>query len=156
MIRNENDFRIEAKRLRELEERIAERRQNLKTLGYTPEQIERAMQAELSLQASITEDLLEFERCKYSPEFPELINFEGIGYLLTKFRIAAGLTQRQLASLIGKHESQVSRDELNNYHGISTARIKRILNALKVKLKTTVVSINGKPVQPIKEQSTHE
>jgi transcriptional regulator with XRE-family HTH domain len=34
-------------------------------------------------------------------------------------RIATGLTQRQLAETLGVHESQVSRDERNEYHGIA-------------------------------------
>jgi len=36
------------------------------------------------------------------------------------------------------HESQVSRDERNEYHGVSIERATKIIEALGVQLKTTV------------------
>jgi transcriptional regulator with XRE-family HTH domain len=43
-----------------------------------------------------------------------------------------------LARRLGVHESQVSRDERNEYFGITLERAERILAALKVRLRTSV------------------
>ena len=53
-----------------------------------------------------------------------------IGRLLVALRIAHGLTQRGLAERLGISESLVSRDERNEYHGITVERAQRILDAL--------------------------
>ena len=53
-------------------------------------------------------------------------------------RIAQGLSQRELAERLAVHESQVSRDERNEYHGITVDRVERILDALGVEVKSTV------------------
>jgi transcriptional regulator with XRE-family HTH domain len=63
-----------------------------------------------------------------------------MGQLLISARIARGLTQRQLAEKLGVNESQVSRDERNEYHGVTLDRAARILEALGVELRTTVVA----------------
>jgi transcriptional regulator with XRE-family HTH domain len=48
------------------------------------------------------------------------------------------LTQRQLAERLGVHESQVSRDERNEYHGITLERAARILEALHAQVHSRV------------------
>ena len=59
-------------------------------------------------------------------------------HLLIALRIARGISQRQLAERLGVHESQVSRDERNEYHGITLDRAARVLDALGVDLRSTV------------------
>jgi len=49
-------------------------------------------------------------------------------------RIARRLTQRQLAEQMGVSESQVSRDERNEYHNITLNRAQKILQCLGVRL----------------------
>ena len=53
-------------------------------------------------------------------------------------RIAQGISQRELAKRLGVHESQVSRDERNEYFGITLERAIKVLDALNVKLHTKV------------------
>jgi transcriptional regulator with XRE-family HTH domain len=50
---------------------------------------------------------------------------------LIALRLARGLTQRQLAERLGVNEAQVSRDESNEYHGISVQRAQRTIDALE-------------------------
>ena len=64
--------------------------------------------------------------------------FRGVGRLLVALRIAVGMSQRDLAKLLKVHKSQVSRDERNEYHGITLERATRILDALGLRVKTTV------------------
>jgi len=48
------------------------------------------------------------------------------------------MSQRELASLLGVHDSQVSRDERNEYHGITVERATMILEAMGVTLTSTI------------------
>ena len=62
--------------------------------------------------------------------------FHGLGRTLVAIRIALGLTQRQLAERLSVNESQVSRDERNEYQGVTVDRASRILDALGVTLRS--------------------
>lgn len=53
-------------------------------------------------------------------------------------RITQGISQRELAKRLNVHESQVSRDERNEYFGITLERAVKILDALEVRLHTKV------------------
>lgn len=48
------------------------------------------------------------------------------------------MSQRDLAEKLGIDESGVSRDERNEYHGITTERAQRILDALGAKVRVEV------------------
>ena len=65
---------------------------------------------------------------------------EGLGRLLIALRIFQGLSQRELADKLTVHESQVSRDERNEYHGVTVERANRILEALGAELRTAIVT----------------
>jgi transcriptional regulator with XRE-family HTH domain len=62
----------------------------------------------------------------------------GLGQLLIALRVAQGISQRELARRLGVHESQVSRDERNEYFGITLERAVKVLDALNVRLRTKV------------------
>lgn len=55
---------------------------------------------------------------------------------LDALRIAQGMTQSELAARLGVHESSVSRDERNAYHGITVECASRVLDALGVELRS--------------------
>jgi transcriptional regulator with XRE-family HTH domain len=61
-----------------------------------------------------------------------------IGRLLAALRLAQGLTQRGLAERLGISEALVSRDERNEYHGITVERAQRVLDALHETVTTRV------------------
>ena len=85
-------------------------------------------------------------------EFEDLDNLRGLGHLLITSRIAQGISQRELARRLGVHETQVSRDERNEYFGITLERAVKILDALHVRLRTQV-AIEPLPPFPIAEAS---
>jgi ribosome-binding protein aMBF1 (putative translation factor) len=86
-----------------------------------------------------------FSRFLRRGEFDELHNLVGIGPMLIGARIASGLSQRELADRLGVHESQVSRDERNEYNGVTIDRAHRILETLGVNVTTRVDKVR----QPI-------
>jgi DNA-directed RNA polymerase specialized sigma subunit len=129
MIRNETEYQEALRRLQQDREVAARQREALAAEGLTAEEIDRAMQPLLSFQAQLAEEIDWFERVRRR-EFPTVSRLTGIGRLLIALRIANGLTQRELAERLGVSESVVSRDERNEYHGITVERAQRILDAL--------------------------
>ncbi len=95
-----------------------------------------------SFHRQLVEEIEAYERLQ-SGEFPALVNLNGLGDLLVALRIHRGLSQRQLAELLGSHESQVSRDERNDYHGITVARASRILEVLGASVSSQVVAVRS-------------
>lgn len=137
MIRNEAEYRAAVQRVRAEAERLAAHERELKRLGLAADEVQRVMDPMRSFHEQLLEEVTGYERLQRG-EFAELSNFRGVGGLLVSLRISLGLTQRQLAERLGVHESQVSRDERNEYHGITVERVSRILDALGVDVRTHV------------------
>ncbi|MCK5573451.1 MAG: helix-turn-helix transcriptional regulator [Bacteroidetes bacterium] len=137
MIRNDAEHRKAVARIKAENERIEEQRAELVDLGLNPDEVKRALDPIVSFHLQLVEEVESYERLKRG-EFVELQNFRGIGQLLISLRIHSGLTQRDLASRLDIHESQVSRDERNEYHGITIQRATNILEALGAIVRSTV------------------
>jgi len=137
MIRNETEYQGASARLAEERNRLSEHRTRLKEAGLSDEEIKRVIDPMESFHLQLKEEVESYERLKRG-EFEELDNLRGFGHLLISLRIAQGISQRELAKRLDVHESQISRDERNEYFGITLERAIRILDALNVRLHTTV------------------
>ncbi len=137
MIRNEAEYQEACARLAEERNRLDDHRARLKEAGLGDEEIKRVIDPIESFHLQLKEEVESYERLKRG-EFEELENFRGFGHLLISLRIAQGVSQRELAKRLNVHESQVSRDERNEYFGITLERAVRILEALNVRLHTKV------------------
>jgi ribosome-binding protein aMBF1 (putative translation factor) len=137
MIRNEIEYQEASARLADERKRFTEHRTRLQEAGLSEEQIKRAIDPMESFHLQLKEEVESYERLKRG-EFDELENFRGFGTLLISLRIAKGISQRELAKRLNVHESQVSRDERNEYFGITLERAIKILDALDVRLHTKV------------------
>ena len=137
MIRSETEYQEAVKRLSEEQTRLADHRARLKETGLTEDEIKRVVDPMESFYLQFKEEVESYERLKRG-EFEELDNLRGLGHLLIALRIAQGISQRELAKRLEVHESQVSRDERNEYFGITLERAIRILDALNVRLRTKV------------------
>lgn len=137
MIRNEAEYKEAVTRVAEEKRRLGEQRKALEGMGLTGEQVKRAIDPIRSFHLQLEEEVASYERLKRG-EFCEIHNLRGLGHLLISLRIARGMTQRELSAKLGVNESQVSRDERNEYHGITLDRAARVLDALGVELRTTV------------------
>ena len=137
MIRNEAEYQEASARVADERQRLADHRVRLKEAGLSEEEIRRVIDPMESFHLQLKEEVESYERLKRG-EFEELENFRGFGHLLISLRIAQGMSQRELAKRLNVHESQVSRDERNEYFGITLERAVKILDALNVRLRTRV------------------
>jgi ribosome-binding protein aMBF1 (putative translation factor) len=137
MIRTETEYQEASARLADERTRLTDHRARLKEAGLGGEEIKRVIDPMESFHLQLKEEVESYERLKRG-EFEELENFRGFGHLLISLRIAQGVSQRELARRLNVHESQVSRDERNEYFGITLERAVRILDALSARLHTTV------------------
>lgn len=140
MIRNESEYQEAIKRLQQEEQRFTLYRDKLKEMRMTVGEMERAMEPLQAFHAQLQQEVACYERLRRG-DMAELARFTGlesIGPLLVALRIFQGLSQRDLAERLGVHESQVSRDERNDYFGVTVERLKKIVQALGARLKVEV------------------
>lgn len=140
MIRNETEYKEAVERIAEEAARLKEQRAQLVTMDLSKEEIKRALDPVRSFHEQLKEEVESYERLKRG-EFEELRNFEGLGRLLIALRIAQGVSQRELAERLGVHESQVSRDERNEYHAVTVERANKLLEALGAEVRSTVEAV---------------
>jgi DNA-directed RNA polymerase specialized sigma subunit len=145
MIRNENEYQVAVGRLRDEAARLAEQERVLREKGLTDEQLKNALDPMRSFHLQLKEEVEAYERLRRG-EFDLLHNLGGLGRLLVSLRVFKGVSQRELAERLGVHESQVSRDERNEYRGVTLERAGRVLEALGAELTTTVQAAAGQEI----------
>jgi len=144
MIRSEAEYREARERLDKDRLFIQAQREALEAEGFNPEEVARGMEPTLSFHEQLREEVVFYERVKRF-DFDAIIGLEQIGRMLIAFRVALGISQRELARRLGISEAVVSRDEHNEYHGISVERLQRVLDALKVRMVSQVELPMGTP-----------
>jgi hypothetical protein len=148
MIRNETEYQEASARLAEERNRLTDHRARLREAGLSDEEIKRVIDPIASFHLQLQEEVESFERLKRG-EFEDLDNLRGLGHLLISLRIAQRISQRELARRLNVHESQVSRDERNEYFGITLERAIKILDVLDVRLHTKVEIVPPRETVPV-------
>ncbi len=69
---------------------------------------------------------------------------DAIARKIYNLRVEAGLTQRQLAKLVGTTASVICRLEDADYQGHSLAMLNRIAAALNMQVRISFIPLNGK------------
>jgi DNA-binding Xre family transcriptional regulator len=133
MIRTDTEYKDARTRLLEERKRIGEHEARIKDMGLSTEEVKRALDPLRSFYLQLAEEVETYERIQRG-SFEPIANLHGLGRLLVAARIHRGISQRELAERLGVHESQVSRDERNEYRSITVERASRILDALGVEL----------------------
>jgi DNA-directed RNA polymerase specialized sigma subunit len=129
MIRTDAEYAQARSRLLDERKRLAEHEASMTEAGLDPAQLKRAMDPLRSFTLQLEEEVETYERMQRG-SFDPITNLAGLGQLLVGARIFAGISQRELAKRLEVHESQVSRDERNEYRGITVDRATRILEAI--------------------------
>lgn len=137
MIKTESEYQECLKRLNQDLEHIREQRKALEKMGLTAEQLEKALEPAYSFHEQLKEEVEWYERIKRR-DFEPIKNLGGLGQILVALRIANGLTQTELARRLKVDVSQVSRDERNEYHGVTVEKVQRVLDALEERIITVI------------------
>lgn len=129
MIRSDSEYQDAIQRLHQDRAVIQAQREAFKAMDLSEEEVERGIEPALSFHEQLREEVEVYERMRRGDITP-IESLADIGRVLIGLRIARGITQRQLAESLEVSESQVSRDERNDYHGITVERAQRIIMAL--------------------------
>lgn len=138
MIRNDREYQEALRRVKDDQNFIAEQRAALEGMGLALDEVERGMGPALSFHAGLVEEVAWYERVRRR-DFETIQSLSAVGRLLIAARIANGLTQQELADRMGVSAAQVSRDERNEYHGITVDRAQLILDCLGETLTARLV-----------------
>ena len=129
MIRNDKEYGITRQRIDDAERVLAAQQSALQSTGLSLEELERGLAPIKAFRAQLEDEIAWYNRvCRR--DFDAIQGLTGVGQLLIAARIANSLSQRELAKRLGVSEAQVSRDERNEYHGITVERAQRILDTL--------------------------
>lgn len=138
MIRTENEYQLTYRRLSELQQQLSEQEQQLRDEGLPDDQMKRALDPLRSFALGLKEELEMYEKLQRGDleTIGDVINLHNLGRTLIALRIVYRITQRELADRLAIDESQISRWERNEYHGITIERASKILDALGVRART--------------------
>lgn len=138
MIKNEREYRITTARAMKFADAIAalrapDRRED------NPALVQLQLNALMSQLEELQDEIREYERLKGGEiKAVRLESFEDFPRALIQGRIAAGLTQKELADRLGIAEQQVQRYEATDYASSSLSRVKAVAEALKLSMREDV------------------
>ena len=131
MIRTEAAYERAQTRLEHEAETLQQQRTQLEAMDLSEREVQRALEPLHSFRDQLQEEIETYERMRRGDMAP-LHALTSIGRWLIGARIAKGWSLSDLAEALGVSVQQVSRDENNEYRGITTERAQRILDALGV------------------------
>lgn len=89
----------------------------------------------------LTEKLLKQDPT-FREEFEKADQAWDIAFQIYDLRKKAGLTQTQLAKLVGTRQANIARVESADYTGYTLKTLEKVTKALKARLEVRIVSIN--------------
>src|SRR6266542_1513340 len=155
MIRTEREYEEALRRLGEARDFAGKQRASMEATGVVSEHVELAMSPMLAFLDSMQGEIRWYEQARKG-EIRPLPKLTAIGLSLIALRIARGVTQRQLAERLGINEAQVSKDERNEYHGISVERAQRVIDALEGSVTVAVEASAPDSPSPPRPQTERE
>jgi DNA-directed RNA polymerase specialized sigma subunit len=137
MIRTDSEYKEAVNRFKTDTEIIETQRIQLIDEGYNVEEVERGLQPLITFHLQLAEEITWYENVSRGRLTP-IHRLTDLGRVLIALRISRGLTQKQLAERLEVAESSVSRDERNEYHGITIERAQRVLDVLDAEFVLSV------------------
>ncbi len=134
MIRSNSEYKDAFRRIQAEKRSLADHEAKLKGMGLSDAQIAVGMAPLRTFHRMFAEEVEQYARLR-NRDFSGLHDLHDLGRILVGARIANRMSGRALARKLGVDESQVSRDERNEYAGVTVERASGILEALNVELK---------------------
>src|SRR2546427_11945504 len=107
MIRTDAEYRVAVERLQKDQEIIELQRAKLREMGLGKDEVERAIEPALSFHVQLVEEVAMYERIKRG-DFAPIHNLNSLGRVLIGLRIAAGISQHELAERLDVADAVVS------------------------------------------------
>ncbi len=139
MIRTDAQYKRALQKLEEDARYVEEQRSRLQEMDLSADEVDYALQPALSFTAQLKEEVETYEQMRRG-DLGLLFSLTQIGRWLVGARIALGLTQQELAERLGISAAQVSRDERNDYHGITVERAQRIMDVLGIRFRAEAMN----------------
>jgi len=133
MMKSDKEYELAKKQLSKLNELYDTQLKELKKKGLSEKDAKSSLSSSLTYAMQCKEEVELYEKLKKG-QLPPMEHFSSTGRYLVAARIARGMTQRELAEKLGVKESAVSRDERNEYHGMSVQKMEKLLYALDLKM----------------------
>ena len=132
MIKNELQYKLTKSSAENFEKRLHWLRENPGTQDQLDPILAKAEEDGLqSMIDELREEIQEYERTKQGDvDMTSLTSVHMVPRTLIRARIARGLSQRQLAQLVGLKEQQIQRYESNDYSNVDLGRVQEIARAL--------------------------
>jgi HTH-type transcriptional regulator / antitoxin HipB len=139
MIQNERQYKITRSKLKQLS--IDRSALDLPTDLHPRQMLARKNSLGI-LIGELEQEIVEYNRLKSGrvTQFP-IESLQDLPRVAIQARIAAGLTQKELAEKIGVQEQQIQRYEANNYQAVGFDRLQEVMSALDVTLGKTVMQL---------------
>lgn len=142
MIQNERQYKITQTKLREFEQELAAL--DPKNPNIHPRQMIGWTNSLNLIIGELKQEIAEYEQLKSGKVVTFALNsIEELPTTLIKARIAAGLTQKDLAEKIGVQEQQIQRYEANHYGSASFDRLRLIANALNIEMTQAMMQLHA-------------
>lgn len=141
MIKNLAQYERTQRKIEKLKGYVKRLQKDLISTGLPEKEILFAIQPQEFFIAQMQDELDEYDHIKQG-QIREIYSIEYMGRLLIALRCAKNMSQRELAERLGVDESVVSKDENNEYYGITAKKIGRIIDALGVRIKISVDNLD--------------
>ena len=140
MIKNERQYRITKAQVARFSDAVRRsRRETAATKVDHPLIHKVKLEALQSQLRDLEDEVKEYELLQSGTEpIIEVESFEELSVAMIKARIAAGMSQKDLAERLGMKEQQIQRYESTDYAGASFSRLAEIVKALGVSLHEAV------------------
>jgi Helix-turn-helix len=138
VISNERQYRITSSEATKFEQSIAAAREREPSPDVDPRIHQAMIEALVSELAFLREQLDQYDALKAGRvKGRKVKSLRELPILLIEGRIAAGLTQRQLAERLGLQEQQIQRYESTLYSGVGLDRLQDVADALGLDIEET-------------------
>lgn len=133
MIKNERQYKITMAKIQEFEATLADiKRQPDRDKGLHPKLRQMEAATVRTVLADLKAETEEYERLRAGDfDVAQLRQIESVPVVLIKARIAAGMTQKDLAKRLKVKEPQIQQYEATNYARASLTRIGQVATILR-------------------------
>jgi HTH-type transcriptional regulator/antitoxin HipB len=135
MLKNEKQYKITKKKLAVLQNKIAEIEREGDRLSLTRQLVLNSL---LDMSSDMEKEIAEYDSLKKNKtKILKSRSLYELPSLITEYKIASGLTQKEFSKQIGMKEQQFQRYEAENFQGISFKNLLKILQAIGLDLIIT-------------------